>query len=140
MNLFYQGSVYATISRDSGSVSHPNYRRFYRKQCPVSAQRIGPGLGPPPSIIRAVEVDVVIVICKEINGDDSQFLVVRRYDSFVNNGQGGQVTEEVECAGAVAMYLNMGWRLRDVFSFLVDDKLTSEYIFVPERGDENGGR
>jgi len=114
---------------------------FTVSSVPVSAQRIGPPGFIPPSPVRNVEVDVVVVICKEINGDDSQFIVDRRYTSFANNGQGGEETNEVGCAGAVAMYLNMGWKLHRVFSFLVgeENKLVSEYLFLVPRV-ENGGR
>ena len=112
---------------------------FTVSSVPVSAQRIGPPGFVPPSLVRNVEVDVVVVICKEINGEESQFIVDRRYTSFGINGQGGVETIEVGCAGAVAMYLNMGWRLQDVFSFLVAEKLHSEYLFLVPRV-ENGGR
>ncbi len=112
---------------------------FTVSSVPVSAQRIGPPGFVPPSSVRNVEVDVVVVMCKEINDEESQFIVDRRYTSFDNNGQGGEETNEVGCAGAVAMYLNMGWRLHEVFSFLVDEKLHSEYLFLVPRV-ENGGR
>ena len=113
---------------------------FTVSSVPVSAQRTNPGLsGFPSNPVRAVEVDVVVVMCKETNTEVSQFIVDRRYTSFDINGQVGQVTDEVGCAGAVAMYFNMGWRLHDVFSFLVAEKLHSEYLFLVPRV-ENGGR